>query len=237
MLTAALLVGLVACSSDGDPAAESNTGSSDSVATSSTVPDTTVPDTADTATTDTADTVTTDAALADPVTAESVQLTDEPDTTFESLDASADGSTIAFDNERGVGVLTVESGDISYVVENDDTTTATKPTYLGDGRLAVLIAEPGDVGGTINIVDESGALQPLDLPVTVVDIEGGTNDTIVYVALTEGGTRSRIGAGRRAIARPRTPSPKGSMTRIPRSRPMARSSRSSAPIPTMRATR
>ena len=186
MLTAALLVGLVACSSDGDPVAESSIGSSDSVATTATVPDTTVPDTADTATTDIADTVTTDAAIADPVTAESVQLTDEPDTTFESLDASADGSTIAFDNERGVGVLTVESGDISYVVENDDTTIATKPTYLGDGRLAVLIAEPGDVGGTINIVDESGALQPLDLPVTVVDIEGGTNDTIVYVGLTEG---------------------------------------------------
>ena len=186
MLTAALLVGLVACSSDGDPVAESSIGSSDSVATTATVPDTTVPDTADTATTDIADSVTTDAAIADPVAAESVQLTDEPDTTFASLDASADGSTIAFDNERGVGVLTVESGDISYVVENDDTTIATKPTYLGDGRLAVLIAEPGDVGGTINIVDESGALQPLDLPVTVVDIEGGTNDTIVYVGLSEG---------------------------------------------------
>jgi dipeptidyl aminopeptidase/acylaminoacyl peptidase len=49
-----------------------------------------------------------------------------------------------------------------------------------------VIAEPGEVGGTINIVDDAGAVQPLDLPVTVVDIEGGTNDTIVYVSFDEG---------------------------------------------------
>ena len=195
MLTAASLVGLVACSSDSDPAAESTTGGSDSVATSSTVPDPTVPDTRRTPSRPTPLSLIRSVPRA-------CNSPNELDTTFESLDASADGSTIAFDNERGVGVLTVASGDISYVVENDDSTTATKPTYLGDGRLAVLIATPGDVGGTINIVDESGALEPLDLPVTVVDIEGGTNDTIVYVAFDRGGTRSRIGAGRRNIARP-----------------------------------
>ncbi len=115
-----------------------------------------------------------------------MQLTDEPDSTFQSLDASPDGSTVAFESERGVGLLSTDSGEISYVIENDDTTTATKPTYLGDGRLAVLIAEPGAVGGTINIVDEAGELQPLDLPLTVLDIEGAADDTIVYVSYTDG---------------------------------------------------
>ena len=189
-MSVAILVGLASCSSDGAPAADSNTVGSDAVTTNSTSPDTSsVPGTAapDTAAPDTAaagPTTTADGA-AQPDLPESVQLTDEPGTTFESLDASPDGSTIAFENEHGVGLLSVESGDISYVVENDDTTTATKPTYLGDGRLALLIAEPGEVGGTINIIDDAGAPQPLDLPVTVVDIEGATDDTIVYVSLTD----------------------------------------------------
>ena len=178
MLSAALLVGLAACSSDEAPAADTNTVGSGSLTTSSTPPDTAA-----------AGADATDDGAAEPDLPESVQLTDEPGTTFESLDASPDGSTIAFENESGVGLLALESGDITYVVENDDTTTATKPTYLGDGRLALLIAEPGEVGGTINIVDDAGAPQPIDLPVTVVDIEGGTDDTIVYVSLTDGVAR------------------------------------------------
>ena len=185
----AMLIGLAACSSDGEPAADSATVDSSVASTSPATADTVPSDTtADTATSDSTapDTAAPADGTVDADSSVSVQLTDEPGTTFQSLDASPDGSTLAFENERGVGLLSIDSGDISYVVENDDTATATKPTYLGDGRLAVLISEPDAAGGTINIVDESGGLRPVDLPVTVVDIEGAADDTIVYVSLTDG---------------------------------------------------
>ena len=186
----ASLVGLAACSSDSGDDEPAPVTAPDNAASDITSPDTITPDTAtpDTTTTDAAapDTTTIDAGTTDPAGAESVQVTDEPGLTFQSLDASPDGATLAFENERGVGVLTVDGGDITYVVENDDAKTVTKPTYLGDGRLAVLVAPPGEVGGTINIVDDAGALQPVELPLTVVDIEGGADDTIVYVSFTNG---------------------------------------------------
>ena len=164
VLAVAILGGLAACSSDeaSAPTTDSTVDSTSAPTTEATSPDATDPDS------------TTDR-----------QLTDEPGLTFQSLDVSPDGSTIAFESDDGVGLLALESGDITSVVENDDTITASSPTYLGDGRLAVLISGPGEVGGTINIVGDGGQLQPVQLDNTVLDIEGGAGDTIVFVDLNE----------------------------------------------------
>ncbi len=148
--------------------------------------DATTPESTNPSSTATSEPVATGPVTTDGGTSTAGQLTEQPGSTFQSLELSPDGSSLAFENERGVGLVSLGGGEVSYLVENDADITATKPTYLGDGRLAVLISGPGEVGGTINIVGDDGGLQPVDLPITVLDIDGGTDDTIVYVSYADG---------------------------------------------------
>lgn len=109
------------------------------------------------------------------------QITSDPETAFRLIDASADGAEIAFANGEGVGVLTVADGTFEMLIENTAARSYSTPTFLSDGRVAVVVNDDDEVGGTIGIVQDDGSAEPVPNSPNVTDIDGGPDGTIVFV--------------------------------------------------------
>lgn len=113
------------------------------------------------------------------------QITSDPDVLYKLIDASADGSRIVFANRTGVGILTLADDTPEMLLENSDTTFYGPPTFLSDGRVAVVVDDDDEVGGLIGIVQPDGTVEMVPNSPIVTDIDGGADNSIVFVKYTD----------------------------------------------------